>query len=432
MDYGVIGFVIFIVALVITVYWKRKSLHVQGVFVMLKTKRLRTLIKRVVEKNPVFWKVYFTIGIAVSFVAMFFGVFFLANNVINLLQGFGAPTLSLVFPGPTSSFSAHPGILLVPIWYWLIAIIVLIFPHELSHGFALALNKLRIKSLGVFLLLFIPGAFVEPDEKQLKKASKFKKLQVYAAGSFSNIVTGFILVLIFHLFLFAAFSYEGIIYDYPKNVINRSEIIEVSNFSEGLLEVRTPENTYLATKSMLDKQVNSTMLILFEDLPAVRNNLTGSIKKIGDKKIGSWGDLSEALSHYQPGDTVRIETSNEVKNITLTERNGKAFLGLTLPQRYVYILNMIPCRTIVDFVFPQSYKNYKLKALPESIGNFLYMLIFFIYNVCLGVAVINVLPIKPLDGGFMTETLTNKKFANAVSLIFFAILIFVIAGPYLL
>ncbi len=399
---------------------------------MLKTKKLRTLIKRAVKKYPFFWKTYFTTGVIVGFLAMVFGIFFLLNNVINLLQGFGAPTLSLVFPGPTSSFSAHPGVLLVPIWYWLIAIVVLIFPHELSHGLALALNKLKIKSLGVFLLLFIPGAFVEPDEKQLKKVNKFKKLQVYAAGSFSNIVTGIILVLIFHLFLFTAFSYEGVDYGYARDMVNRSEIIETNNLSEGLLEIKTSQDTYLATKSILDRQVNNTNLLLFDDWPAARNNLSGSIKKIDNIEITSFDKMTKVLSNYKPGDNIKIETSKGIHNLTLANRKGKAFLGITYPQGYTYILNMIPSETVVDFVFPQSYKNYELQALPESVGNFLYMLIFFIYNVCFGVAIINILPIKPLDGGLITETLTNKRFANAISLIFFAILVFIIAGPYLL
>lgn len=432
MDYGTIGFIIFIVALVAIVYWKRKNLQIQGIFVMLKTRRLRTLIKKVVKKHPSFWKTYFTVGIIVSFLAMIFGIFFLLNNVINLLQGFGAPTLSLVFPGPTSSFSAHPGVLLVPIWYWLIAIVVLIFPHELSHGLALALNKLKIKSLGVFLLLFIPGAFVEPDEKQLKKASKFKKLQVYAAGSFSNIIIGIILVFIFHLFLFTAFSYQGINYGYPQDIVNRSEIIEINNLSRGLVELKTSQGTYLATKSILDMQANNTKLILFEDWPAARNNLTGSIKKIDGEEINSMDELSKVLSKHKPGDIIKIETSERIHNITLANNNGEAFLGITPPRGYSYLLSMVPSETVVNFIFPQSYKNYELEGLPEDIGNFIYQLLFFIYNVCFGVAIINILPIKPLDGGFITETLTNKKFANAASLIFFALLIFIIAGPYLI
>jgi membrane-associated protease RseP (regulator of RpoE activity) len=32
-------------------------------------------------------------------------------------------------------------------------------------------EKIRVKSAGLLLVLVLPGAFVEPDEKQLKKFS---------------------------------------------------------------------------------------------------------------------------------------------------------------------------------------------------------------------------------------------------------------------
>lgn len=431
MDIGVASFIIFIVTLALIVYLKRENLQFQGVLIMLKTKKLRNSIKKAVKKYPLFWKSYFTIGIFISFLGMGFGIYFLLFNALNLLSGFGAPTLSLVFPGPTSTFSVYPGVLLVPIWFWLIAIVVLIFPHELSHGLALALNKLRIKSLGVFLLLFIPGAFVEPDEKQLKKAEKFKKLQVYAAGSFSNIVIGFILVLLFHFLLFSAFSYQGLKYGYPTQVINSTKIIEINNLSEEMIELKTSEQTYLLSRSLFELQKNRTWIRVFEDWPAARNNLSGSIKKVNDVEINSRKDLASILSEHKPGDTIKIETSEGIYNITLADKNGRAFLGVSPPQEYIHALSIIPSETLVNFIFPQTYKSYKLEALPENVGNFIYQLIFFVYNVCFGVAIINILPIKPLDGGFIIETLTNRRFANLTSLIFFVLLVFNIVGPWI-
>jgi len=85
--------------------------------------------------------------------------------------------VQLVIPGVT-----------IPLWYGLIGLIVVMVVHELSHGVVARAEKLRLKSVGLVLFAVIPGAFVEPDEDELKKAPLLSRLRVYAAGSMANIV----------------------------------------------------------------------------------------------------------------------------------------------------------------------------------------------------------------------------------------------------
>ncbi len=421
MDFGLIGFVIFILVLAIIIYLKKNKVERQGIILMTRTKKFKNNIKKHAIKHRKFWNIYFNVGIIISFLAMFFGIWFLINNTLTILSGAGNPGLALVLPFPSSSFSFQPGLFLVPIWYWLIAVIILIFPHELSHAFALAINKLRIKSLGLILFLFIPGAFVEPDDKQVKKASKWKQLQVFCAGSFSNIVTALIFILILNIFLVGAYNSAGIYYSFPLEKINKTEVLEINNLTNGIVGLKTENNSYLLTNSLWKEQKNRTEISVFEDWPAARNNLSGTIKKVDNYKINTPKDISLALSNYKPYDTILIETSEKSYNITLSENNGEAFLGITT--------NYNP---VLDLIAPMNYRAYEIKNISfKAVGSFLLKLIAFIIAVCFGVAIVNILPIKPLDGGLVLETLTNKKLANFVSLIIFLLIAYNFVGPLL-
>ena len=79
----------------------------------------------------------------------------------------------------------------------LIGMVVLIIVHEFSHGIMAIREKIKLKSLGLATLGIFPiGAFAEPDEKQLQKASMKKRTRVYSAGSMANFATAAIFIAI--------------------------------------------------------------------------------------------------------------------------------------------------------------------------------------------------------------------------------------------
>ncbi len=422
MDTGLIGFIVFFAAMALIIYLKRDKLERHGIIFMVRTTKLRSKIQKNAIKHKKFWNFYFNAGIVISILAMFFGIGFLINNTLTIASGVSEAGFALVLPGVSSKFSYQQGLFLVPIWYWIIAIIILIFPHELSHAVALAMNKLKIKSLGAFIFLFIPGAFVEPDNKQLSKASKWSQLQVFFAGSFSNLITAAIFILLLNLLLVVAYTPQGIYYSYPADKINRTDIIEMGNFTEGLAEIKTHNMTYLITNVWWKQQENLTELYVFEDWPAIRSGLSGTIKGIEGNEISTSEDVSAILSNYKPYDTISIETSEDIYNITLADNNGRAFLGITTGE----------VNPLINIIAPMNYRAYVIKnPFFEQVGEFLIILISFIIMVCIGVAIVNLLPMKPLDGGLVTEVLTNAKFANALSGIVFILILYNFVGPYL-
>ena len=153
--------------------------------IMWKTKRLRGLISRISNFSPTFWRWYMNVGIVVAFGAMIFITWTLISSIPSV---FDTPAVSIVIPGVEMPGSS----IYIPFFYGLIALATVLIVHEFSHGIQAVNEKISIKSIGLLLFAIIPGAFVEPDEDELKEAKKSSRLRVYAAGSIANITLAII------------------------------------------------------------------------------------------------------------------------------------------------------------------------------------------------------------------------------------------------
>ena len=148
--------------------------------IMWKTKRLRGLISRISNLSPTFWRWYMNVGIIVAFGAMIFTTWSLISAIPSVFE---TPAVSIIIPGVEMPGSS----IYVPFFYGLIALATVLIVHEFSHGIQAVGEKISIKSIGLLLFIILPGAFVEPDEEELKQAKKSSRLRVYAAGSIANI-----------------------------------------------------------------------------------------------------------------------------------------------------------------------------------------------------------------------------------------------------
>ncbi|MBU4493578.1 MAG: site-2 protease family protein, partial [Nanoarchaeota archaeon] len=160
---------------------------------MYKTKLGLKSMDRMAKKHPKFLKYLAYAGIVIGFLGMVAMCVILIQNFYSLVTKPAAVSgLMMVLP-----FEAE-GIFYVPFFYWIISIFLLILVHEFSHGVIASLYKIKVKSSGLgFLNIFIPViplAFVELDEKELRKRPKMQQLSVFAAGSFSNIIFAFVVL----------------------------------------------------------------------------------------------------------------------------------------------------------------------------------------------------------------------------------------------
>jgi len=137
-------------------------------------------------------------SITMGFIGMAFILFTFLQSVYRYFFIEKEMIVAPLLPGATI-----PGLPKLTFIHWIIAIFVLATVHEFSHGFFARMYKIKVKSSGFaffgILLPIIPAAFVEPDEKQLEKASKKAQLSILSAGTFANFITAlvFLLILVF-------------------------------------------------------------------------------------------------------------------------------------------------------------------------------------------------------------------------------------------
>ena len=361
LDFQTIAAIVFLALLSLFVYVKRKNLHTHGLFPLLYFSMYRTqiglrLMDRLAGKFNKTLKFLGYAGILIGFLGMALLSFSLLQNLYNLIATPEAqPGVGLVLPFKVK------GAFFVPFFYWIISIFIIALVHEYAHGVIARAHKLRVKSSGFaflgILIPIIPAAFVEPDEKTLRKRPHKQQLSVFAAGPFSNIILALI-VLGFSVFILSPLT--GNMMEY--------EGVKITGFIEG---------NYPAESSGIAKGE--------------------VVKSINGEKIGTLDDFSEILKEKKPGNVIRIETDKNAYSIKLgknPEDESLAYLGVYVRQE-----------SAVKEPFKEKYGNFVPAAIIWVAGLFGWLIILN-----LGIGLFNLVPIGPLDGGRMLQLVLHRLF----------------------
>lgn len=351
--------------------------EIQFPLIMWRTEKFKNFIKRMANLSPKFWKWFMNIGIVISYIAMIYITWTLVSSLSSMLE---TPSVSLVIPGVEMPGSS----IYVPLGYGLIALATVLIVHEFSHGILAIVEKINVKSVGLMLFAILPGAFMEPDEEEMKEANKSSKLRIYAAGSMANITLAVIALLI----VSAVGSY-----------------VIPSTFEEDGIEVDR-----LVGDSPASKVLKEGMII----------------ESIDNHKVHDSNSYVNAVNNLKPG-----------QNITIGTNEGD----------YSIILDKNPNNESKGYMGIQAAKHYELNDGVASIyGDTLPWIWFGVLElfqwICilnLGIGLFNLLPLKPLDGGHMFETLLSyklpkyfyKPIVNSLSLILGMIIIFSIVYGFL-
>ncbi len=188
-------------------FWVRYSpkaekygLRKYGPAIMLRTKLGTKIIDRY-SKYRRFWRFFGALSIVLSFILMVTIVYILIVGILNLPSTLNSDGLGIQYA------LAIPGINpLLPIGFGIIGLIVAVCLHELAHGMQTASNDMRVDSTGVLHLVVPMGAFVEPNEEDVKKASRKVKLHLYAAGIATNFIVGIIAFMLFAVVMLGGIS----------------------------------------------------------------------------------------------------------------------------------------------------------------------------------------------------------------------------------
>ena len=340
--------------------------------IMWKTQRLRGFISRISNISPRFWRWYMNVGIIVAFAAM---IFITWTIVSTLPSVFETPSVSIVIPGVEMPGSS----IYIPFLYGFIALATVLVVHEFSHGVQAIGEKIPIKSIGLLLFAVIPGAFVEPDEDELKKAKKISRLRVYAAGSIANMSLALIAILLVTLFS------AGIPHYFEEDGIEIDRIVGDSP-SEGILK-----------EGMV-------------------------LQSIDDHEINNSENYVDIVSSYYPGDNVSVKTDQGTYSITLSKNpsnESRGFFGIQANKHF---------KLIDDSLGPIPWVLFELVELFQ-----------WIFMLNLGIGLFNLLPIKPLDGGYMLEILLSYKMSEkyykpiitSLSVVLALIIVFSIVAGFL-
>ncbi|HME86935.1 MAG TPA: site-2 protease family protein [Candidatus Nanoarchaeia archaeon] len=363
---------LFLTSIVVEKIWK---VSLPGAyFALYRTKAGLKQMDNIARKYPRIVTIFGSTGVVVGIIGMIFIAFELIRSLVISFITPQASGVALVLP-----FKVQGGFY-VPFMYWIISIFIIAVIHEFSHGVVARVHKTPVKSSGfAFLGLIapiVPAAFVEPDDKVLLKKSLKEKLAVFAAGPFSNIVSGFIFLAIAALL----------------NVFILAHVISFN----GMTVLAYTENSSIQQAGI---PINAT------------------VTEINGIAITDPSNISQALVSHYPNDVIQLKTANRTYDVVL----GKNPRNESLPY-----LGVIPASYQVKESFEQSYGSF-----TALVFLFLSELFGWLFALSIGIGLFNLVPLGPIDGGQMLREILKKYIKNEqtalkvwgyVSLFFFAII----------
>ena len=448
--YDITFLVLFTLATVIFLYRKRHNLQRQGILYLYRTKFGLKLIEKVSKNYAAILKplqyVIITCGYALMASMVWFLIRFTyiySTSDVIVRETKIPPILPLV-PYLPSIFKVD---FLPPFYftYWIIIIAIVAISHEFAHGIFARLNKIKVKATGFGFLGPFLAAFVEPDEKQMNKSSKFVQLSILAAGTFANVIMTILFGIIMALFFTASFTPAGVNFNsYSSAVVNISgidavenqliqgnnQILSYINASSNVTRITIGGKDFFASSNSLRTAVEEEkeLIAVYEDAPAFNAGLKGPILEIDGVKITSQEQLGEEIRSHNPGEEVvftsLVKGERTEYAIKLNEREGKAYLGIGLiePQRKGIsgLIYSVISKIKDPFIYYEAKWN-------SDFAWFIYQLLWWMVLINLSVALVNMLPVGIFDGGrffYLTilgitgnENLAKKSFSLATWLI---------------
>lgn len=326
------------------------------------------------------------------------------------------PQANLLIPG------LNP---LLPWTYGWIALVITIVIHEAGHGIVARVYNAKVESTGLVLFLIFPiGAFVNIQREELEKTSLRHKCSILTAGPLNNMIL-------------AAASLIALYF-----------VVSTLNPLPGLDE----------SPRVLVGEVRHGSLA--EQLGITQRSI---IQSIDGQEIKKLNDVGEVLRASE-GDDIEVIWKDARGNVLAESgRNENGLLGVTIigmgspsdalnnykrafldPRGYLLLLTP----PTLQGPFPAPYSDSMASKYGSNLfGSYFPVisnLLFWLWFINFNVGIFNALPIGPFDGGQLYGSLIENKLRSmgkklnpstvnsAITLIFIAIVIVLIAGPYLL
>jgi membrane-associated protease RseP (regulator of RpoE activity) len=344
--------ILFYSAIILLVFIFRKKFDMQSKFIaMYRTKVGLKLMDKLGTKHSEFIKFIGYIGIGAGYIGLFFIVFYLLKNLFTLISvPTAASAISVVIPGVKIPGSP----IVIPLITGWIALFLVIVVHEFSHGVVARAHKIDVKSSGVFFLGPLMGAFVEPDEKKLRKQTDTTQYSVYAAGPFSNVILAMLCLLML---------------------------------------------TYIFVPVMgaMTTEVGVELAGVTDNLPAKAAGLTAGmvITSINNETVHNYDDFTGQLSRVRPNETVALTANGTVYTLVTApspDDPKKGYLGVMANSKPKTEMNSEATYFNILYII--------IKWLAE--------LVSITGILSFGIGLANLLPLGPVDGGRMVQVTLEK------------------------
>ena len=442
-----------VVAYVLFVFWLLQSGRLQkwnlslmlGFALMVRTQRGKGLIEAIARPKR-FWNFMGDLGTVVillgmvGMTAIFLWSVVFALTPSNHVEPLGASEI-LVIPG------VNP---FVPLWYGLIALIVTLVVHEGAHGVLARANDLRVKSLGLLIAVIPIGAFVEPDEDDLKATSRRKRLRVFSAGPGVNLSVALLCLIGFSAMVGATTPAPGV--HVAFTVANAPS--DKAGIAPGDIFLSADGQSlpdWEAFRAFLDAHHPGDNVTL-----QVQHGRQDTVRAVPVTLESRWDALSSQQKEQAVGD-----------NATLAEElQRQPFLGVQplLPENTRFLSHPFTSRIgvlslvslpvgevrgqpFLSLYLPSFFDTPFEPAVYWPIAT----LLFWVFWINLMVGLTNILPMVPLDGGHVFRDVVGGALerlrpnmdpsrrgkvvgwaAGAMSLIILGALLLQIVGPRLL
>ncbi|MFB6190666.1 MAG: site-2 protease family protein [Candidatus Nanohaloarchaea archaeon] len=357
--------IVFVSGLAALLYLDRDKIQRHFILFYRRTERGLDFIDRTARRAPRFWNYYGWLGVltglasvVISFalMAQVYGQMLVSRSVEN------GP--SLVLPGLVSQNQFQAGVSFVPVEYWVIGVGIIMAVHEFSHGIVARAEDFNINSVGWIVMGIFPGAFVEPEGENMLPSGDGERE-----------------------------TSEGGIWD-QGSWTSRLKVLGAGSLANYI----TAAVFFLVAVGMAAAvtQPSDVFYVADEGFPAAEAGMTnGSLVEINGVNIESPADVENVSDSIKPGEKVSLWTSEGNFTVTAVERKGfeNGYVGIRVGQQRAIKQSLSPYRAGLQWFV----------SLLQTVAFLNFVIGLF-----------NMLPLKPLDGGFMVETVLEEYYPDSL------------------
>jgi len=360
-----------------------RGLHPVGPLLMWRTVRGRALIDRLAKPTR-FWRIFGDVSIGIVGATMLATTYLLvwqATLVTSpaVRENAPSPLLLLGIPG------VNP---LIPLWYGILGLAIAIVLHEFAHGILARVAKIRIRSIGAIFAVVPIGAFVEPDEDEMRALPRRQRVRLFAVGPATNVLLAVLFAFLFSTVMMtnvspihAGAGIVGFTPDSPAQAAGMEAYTIITEVNGTVI------NTYADFRDAVAMvQANVTIpIVAFDGQGYTTYNVTPVWDASAGRPILGVYALDTTTDYYHP--------------LSNPDRFGGIAGAVAV---YVYL--PFTARMPIQEPFSNFYTiTGPLAALPPAVFWVIANILYWIFWLSIMLGATNSLPAVPLDGGYMLK-----------------------------